>query len=340
MVTFLRKYLLGLSLLVGFASWAQNDTIRLKNNDVIVGETKNLNTGLLTIETSYSDKDFIIEFDKVDAIIIQRRSVISLTGGRRYFGKIRSNSLGKITITSEDGKIEEFKIDELVGLVEVNNRFWKRFKGTLDVAFNFTKANNNAQFTTSGTLNYKGEKWLLKGNINILNSAQDSIVDVKRTDALVEVLRLLPEKWYMSFDVSFLSNTEQALDARTSPGLAFGRLLKSTNKLYLGVALGLTYNSENYVDPSLDKTSAEAVFNSSFNMYNFKDFDLTTNLKFYVSLTEKGRIRTDYDITVKYDLPWDFYIKAGFTLNYDNQPAVSGTDLDYIFTSGFGYKFD
>jgi hypothetical protein len=74
---------------------------------------------------------------------------------------------------------------------------------------------------------------------------------------------------------------------------------------------------------------------STFNMYDFKDFNLNTGLKLYAGLSEKGRIRTDYDITLKYDLPWDFYIKTEFTVNYDNQPAVSGNELDYIFTSGF-----
>ena len=65
-----------------------------------------------------------------------------------------------------------------------------------------------------------------------------------------------------------------------------------------------------------------------------------TGIDFYSSLSEKKRIRTDYDITLKYDLPLDFYIKLGFTLNYDNQPAIAGNKHDYIFTSGFGWEFN
>jgi hypothetical protein len=75
-------------------------------------------------------------------------------------------------------------------------------------------------------------------------------------------------------------------------------------------------------------------------MFDFNDFDLNTGIKFYPSLSEKGRIRTDYDLTLKYDLPLDFYVKLGFTLNFDNQPAIEGNDFDYIFTSGFGWEFD
>jgi hypothetical protein len=334
------KYLFVFFLMLSITLGAQNDTIRLKNNNVLIGEIKSLSTGIMTMETSYSDKDFKIEFNKVEALSIVRKAIINLTDGRRYYGHIKSESSGTFTIFFEDGTSERFQMNELIGLIEVNDNFWKRFKFGLDLGYNFTRANNNAQFTISSNFNFVSQRWLIKGNINLLNSSQDSIENVKRTDAMVEGIRLLQKKWYLLSDISFLSNTEQALTGRISPSLGVGKFIKSTNKLYLGVSTGATYNIENYDDPSLNKTSSEAFVGSSFNMYDFKDFDLKTGFKFYVSLSEKGRVRTDYNITIKYDLPWDFYIKTEFTLNYDNQPAVSGTQLDYIFTSGFGYKFD
>jgi hypothetical protein len=320
--------------------FGQNDTIRLKNNDILVGEVKSLSAGILTMETFYSDTDFKIEFNKVEAITVNRNCLITLTNDRRFYGKIQSENSGGLTIILEDGSSERFQLNELIDFVEVYERFWKRFKGGIDLGYNFTKASNNAQFTIGGNMSFISEKWRNKGNINVLNSSQDSLNDVKRTDALLEFIRLLPKKWYMLADVSFLSNTEQELTGRISPSLGLGRFIKSTNKLYLGVTIGATYNIENYQDTSLNKTSSEAFLGSNFNMYDFKDFDLNTGFKFYASLSEKGRLRTDYNITIKYDLPWDFYIKTEFTLNYDNQPAVIGAELDYIFTSGFGYKFD
>ena len=336
----LYKYLFAFFLVFSLTIEAQNDTIRLKDNTSLTGEIKSLSTGILTMETAFSDKDFKIEFNKVEEIIISRKCIISLTNSRRYFSNIKSETPGTFTLFFEDGTSTQFKMDEMTGLIEVNEKFWKRLKFGLDLGYNFTKANNNAQFTISSNFNFVGEKWLLKGYINVLNSSQDSVKNVKRTDAMIEAIRPLQNKWYMLSDVSFLSNTEQALKGRVSPSLGLGRFIKSTNKLYFGLSLGATYNIENYEDATLNKTSSEAFLSSSFNMYDFKDFDLKTGIKFYAGLSEKGRIRSDYDITIKYDLPWDFYIKTEFTLNYDNQPAVSGTELDYIFTSGFGYKFD
>ena len=52
---------------------AQNDTIRFKDNTTLTGEIKSLSTGILTMETSFSDKDFKIDFNKVEEINISRK---------------------------------------------------------------------------------------------------------------------------------------------------------------------------------------------------------------------------------------------------------------------------
>ena len=319
---------------------AQNDTIQLKNNAVLVGELKSLDKGVLIIETDYSDNDFKVEFNKVTGLIIERKCIIILTDGRRRFGNIKTNDKGIVEITSEKDKVEHFKLNEIVSLTEVNNIFWNRFKGSIDLGFNFTKANSDTQFTINGGLDYTDKNWLSKGKISVLNSDRDDAEKTKRTDASLQLIRILPRKWYLLTDVSFLSNTEQALDGRITPSLGMGKFIISTNKLYLGVTLGYSYNIENYVDSSLDKNSSELFLSSGFNMFDFKDIDLQSGVKLYPSLSEKGRFRTDFDLTLKYDLPYDFYIKMGFTLNFDNQPAVDGNEFDYIFTSGFGWEFN
>jgi putative salt-induced outer membrane protein YdiY len=334
------KYLFLFFLLISAFVNAQNDTIQLKNNDVLVGEVKAFSKGILILKTMYSDEDFKIEFNKVKGISIHRKCLIILTDRRRRFGNIRTNLEGKAVITLEDNKIEQFNLEEIIALEEVDDNFWSRIKGSINFGFNFTKANSNSQFTIGGDLNYIDKLWILEGEINALNSTQNDAEKTKRTDANFKLIRILISKWYFLGDVSFLANTEQALNGRISPSLGFGKFLISSNKLYLGLGLGFTYNIENYVNATLNKTSSEAFVSTSFNMFDFNDFDLKTGIKFYTGISEKGRVRTDYDLTLKYDLPLDLYIKLGFTLNFDNQPAIIGNEVDYIFTSGFGWKLD
>lgn len=45
--------------------FAQNDSIVLNNNNRLVGEIKSLDKSVLTIKTTYSDKDFKIKWHRV-----------------------------------------------------------------------------------------------------------------------------------------------------------------------------------------------------------------------------------------------------------------------------------
>ena len=74
------------------------------------------------------------------------------------------------------------------------------------------------------------------------------------------------------------------------------------------------------------------------NLYDIGDLNLLTNVYWYPSLTQSGRNRVDYRFDVKYDLPLDFYVKAGFTLNYDSQPATGASESDYVILTGFGWE--
>lgn len=322
--------------------YGQKDTLHLRSGEILIGEVKSMAAGVLVMETSYSDSDFKIEFDKVVKLNVERRYSIVLTRGRRRFGQLKPDPEvdGQLRIVQPDKSYESIKLWEIIALREVEGSFWQRISGSIDFGYNLTKANNSNQFTLGSQIGYIGETLTADFKLNALRTAQDNVEDVERTDGTLEINRLIGRRWYILANVSYLSNTEQAIRSRWSPSLGGGRLLAATNKLFWGVALGLTYNIENFEDRSLDKTSAELFVNTSLNMFDFKDFSLTSSLKIYPSITEKGRWRSDFDINLKYDLPLDFYIKLGTTVNFDNQPAVEGNDFDYVFTTGLGWEFN
>jgi hypothetical protein len=47
----------------------------------------------------------------------------------------------------------------------------------------------------------------------------------------------------------------------------------------------------------------------------------------------------DFAFDTKYDLPLDFYIRLGLTLNYDNQPVEGAGETDYVFQTSFGWEW-
>ncbi|MGB5403288.1 MAG: DUF481 domain-containing protein [Robiginitalea sp.] len=319
---------------------AQHDTLWVKNGNVLYGEIKGLNSGVLKMETPYSDDDFTIDYDEVQRLVLERRCLIILTGGERMFGFLRSKEDGKVTIYSTEGTRDALDLNEVTSIKVIEKDLWSRFSGYIDFGFNLTKSNNQRQLNVDGGISYTGFKWIMNTKVSSLFADQDNVELTQRTSIDAQVNRLVSDKWYILASGSFLSNTEQALQGRYSAKLGAGRFLAITDKLLWGLGTGLNYNIESYDDSSLNKESTELFISSRFNMFDFKDLSLDTNIDFYPSLSERGRVRVDYNLNVKYDLPYDFYIKTSFQFNYDNQPPLTASEFDYILTSGFGWSFN
>ena len=333
----MQKYTFLFLLLITFSGFAQKDSLKLKNNDIIVGELKSMVNGVIIMKTSYSDKDFRIEYINVKEMYLDQSFLINLVNKSHYLGKVKTISPGVVEITTDVMSFET-KIENIVQLKAIDTKFWSRFSGAIDFGFNLTKSNNFNQLSLGSKIKYESEIWNFSASYSSLLTNQDDVDEIKRTEWYINAQRFIYNEWYAIVDVSFLSNTEQALEGRVSTLGGIGKYMIRTNRLYLGVRVGVNYNIETYLDETLNKKSTEANIAANFNMFEFGDFNLSTDFTAYPSLSESGRFRLDYNLDIKYDLPWDFYIKMDFSVNYDNQPAVDGNDFDYIFNSGFGWE--
>ena len=203
-----------------------------------------------------------------------------------------------------------------------------------------TKANNLRQFNSRMLLGYLARKWEVNASYNTVFSRQDSVPQTSRADANITVKRFMAHDFYLGLSNDFLSNDEQNLKLRSNLKAGVGKFLIRNNSLYWGLFGGIAYNSEVFTDEvTSSRKTAEAFVGTELNLFNAGDFSLSTNATVYPNLTAEGRIRSDIKLDLVYDLPLDFYIKIGSTINYDNQPASSGAKLDYVIQTGFGWKW-
>lgn len=329
-----------LILLATTQTWAQPDSLIFNNGNYVVGEVKTLERNTLKIETDYSDDDFTIEWDGIKEIYTQTHFLITLTNGSRYNGTINTNESGKITIDTDEGDSIEVRPDEIVFLDDLDQGFWSQLYASIDIGFDLAKSKNLRSFSMRSNAGYIARRWQLDGTFNRMTSSQDEVDDIKRTDGKISFKYFLPKDWYPTASVDFLSNTEQQLDLRTTAKLGFGKYLIHTNHLYWGFSVGANYNNENYTQAEqADRQSWEGFGGTELNLFNVGDLSLLTNFIAYPSFTEKGRWRSDFKFDAKYDLPLDFYIKAGFDVNYDNQPAEGSPRFDYVLHTGIGWEW-
>lgn len=320
--------------------FAQPDSLVFKNGDTMVGEVKSMDRNILKVETDYSDDDFTITWDEISEIYTRTRYLITLSNGNRYNGRLHSGGAGGILIVTDGGDSLQVSQEEIVVLDDLDQGFWSQLYASVDIGFDLARSNNLRTLSVNSNVGYMARRWQLDGIYSQLTSRQDEVDDIQRYDGGLTYKYFLPHDWYPTASVEFLSNTEQQLHLRTTGKLGFGKYVIHTNRLYWGFSLGANYNNENYSLPEQpDRKSWEGFTGTELNLFNVGDLSLLTTLQAYPSFTESGRWRSDFKFNISYDLPLDFYIKAGFTLNFDNQPAEGSPQADYVLHTGFGWSW-
>ena len=358
----MKKVLLLLLVVITGLSVNAQDIIKLKNGNILNGEVKDMDRGVLTIETPYSDSDFKVEWEKIVYIKTKTQFIVSLSKSKLGDLKLKSDTLSdrissnlvsdfndstRVILTTPRGK-RSVDLNHIVYLKSFNSSFFSRLSATVDVGYNLTKANNLKQFNVSSTLSYLADKWGANAGLNIVDSQQDGVDRVHRLDANIGFNWYLPKDFYLGVSSNILENDEMKLDIRSTFKAGLGFFILRTNHLYWNIEGGLAYNYEKYsteagsvppIDPNPRK-SQEGYLGAEINLFDIGDLNLLSNIVTYPSLSEKGRFRYDFKFEAKYDLPFDLYIKAGTIVNYDNSPAKGASEYDYVINTGIGWEWN
>lgn len=321
-------------------TFGQSDTIAVSSGDVLVGEIKSMSRGIVTIETDYSDSDFKIEWDKVTKVCSKGAFIVTLKTGERIITTIRTKYSDSLTVVLyKDDKEVKTAIKEIVFIKSVDEGFIDRLSASIDFGLTLTKANNLRQFSSRSSLGYLANNWSADASLDAVRSSQDSVATTERTDITGSFSYFLGKGWFALASVNFLQNDEQKLKLRSTPKVGIGNYLLQTNHMYWSLFLGTAWNNETYTDPAIpNRSDAEANIGTELNLFDIGDFRFLAGLSFYKTLNEGSRKRADIKIDMKYDLPLDFYIGLGYTLNYDSQPVEGASESDYVFQTSFGWE--
>ncbi len=307
---------------------------------MLVGEIKSMENGILVFETDYSDKDFSIEWEEINLLYTHRTFLIALSDGRRLKGSILSKpgDPSLVLITGPAGNILIDDLLEITMMKAIEGDFLGRLNADIGLGYSFTKAKNHHQFNVRSSIGYLADTWGADVSLDIISSVQDSVAPTQRTDGSIGFRKLFKRSWYLTLFNNFLQSDEQKLKLRSTTNLSAGHLLINSYKTYWGASAGFAYNSERFTTDEPDENSLEGLINTELNLFAHEDISILTSLRIYPGITIKGRIRSDFKFDLKYDLPLDFYIKLGFTHNYDNKPTSGAPAQDYVVQTTFGWE--
>jgi hypothetical protein len=130
------------------------------------------------------------------------------------------------------------------------------------------------------------------------------------------------------------------LDLRTSLTAGAGKAFVRTNSSNLYSALAVQANRE--VSMGEGQFNLEGVIRAVYSVFIFENPEVSFNLSgdLIPSLSNLGRVRTNIDSSLNWEIFDDLYLKWTFYLNYDNKP-LSDTAEKYdwaISLIGVEYK--
>jgi putative salt-induced outer membrane protein YdiY len=313
------------------------DVVTMTTGERLVGEIKKVEKDVLTLETTFSDADFKIEWEKIASLESDREFLIETFDGRRLSGTLKVDPAQKGNVLVGTVSVP---LTELAAMVPYERSFWSRFDAGFDFGYSMTQANSAKQLTVGGTLLYRDRQVVDTALGNAFKSAQSNASDTQRWDFGNDFRYLLGDRWYVNTTQDFMNSDEQQLDLRTTIGGGGGRYLFRSGSQHLALGGGLAWTNEKYTDPAIPtKDSTEAYFGTEFMTEKLKFADLVTRFTYYPSLTIDDRYRINYKFDLDFNLPGDWYFRIGIFENFDSQPPAGLARNDYGWSNSFGLKF-
>jgi len=325
-------------------SYAQKtDTLFHTNGNVLTGEVKKFTKGLLYFKMDGMGT-LKVENEEIKSLISNKFLRILTKHNKVYYGDIdSSNNWGEVRVGLLDER-DIIKVNDIVEIFPINNTFWLRLNGRIDLGLDYSKANNMFRVNGSGQVNYRKEKWgwQFKYDNNDSWQQNDSLEHNTKSDIDISSEYLLSPKWRATGTAGRSSNTELGLKARWFTTIAIKNYIVQTNRATLDYVVGISANLErNSTD--VYKTNYEIVVGTSIAIFKYQSPDISINAFAQVlpNLLTKGRWRFDSGFDARIELFNNFFLSGKIYYQYDSMPIdADGETQDYSFATGFGYSFN
>ena len=335
-----------LLLAVQTTTLADTDVVVFDNGDRLTGEIKSLERGKLRFKTDATDT-ISIEWDNVAFLSSDQNIQVELFDGKRYLGKLKLSPALKVINVQLGEDFVELDASEIVVMTPIESRRLDRIDGSVTAGYNFTQADAVEQFNFGLDLEYRTEirSYGLAVNSSISNT--DESDGSQRHNINLDYKRFWPNRWLVTGFLTGTRNDELGIDLRTSMGGGGGRILTQSNHSRLLLESGLMLSRENLASDengvdSPDKDTIEAFISMDWDVYRFDspELDLSTSLEVIPNLTDTGRIRGEFDISLRWEIIHDLFWEITLYDSYDSDPAVEGAEKnDYGVSTSLGYSF-
>jgi hypothetical protein len=316
------------------------DLIYLTNGDRIRGEIKALERGMLEYKTD--DLGTVsVKWDKIDEIESPRFFDVELRNGVRRFGSLaRADQPGFVVLRG--GVVDTLPLLDVVLITPIRASFLTRLDGHVDIGYTLTRADNQQEITVQGAVAYRGRDLgaRLEGSSYFRVRSGDQ--RTSRNSVSLTGQRFLPKRWAIWVQGHLQQNDELQLDLRSTFSIGPAREIARTNSLDLSLFAGGAFTRERYATTDSAAYNAELVLGGQFAAFRHDTpkLDFTTDLRVFPNVTDWGRVRSDLQMRLRYEVLKDFTVGLTGFYQLDTRPPDPTTpNQDYSLSTTLGYTF-
>ena len=316
------------------------DVITLRNGDKLTGEIKGLDRGKLQVSTDYMSTVYI-EWHKIEKITSAQPFELELSSGAKFVGSLTELSQKeKIQIAGAETVVALDK-PSVIGITQLQETFWGRTDASVDFGYSFTRANRAKDLNLGSEFTYRSTKFMGSFTYNSYIKGRQDLEDTARHDVGILFQRLYPNRWSAGLLSQFTRNEELDLDLRSLLGGVVGRHLVQTNRMNFFALGGAGYSRERFFeDPGRNGVESIAGVYHQLFVWGDREAEMTTKLIAFPSLSDPGRLRMEFNTSIRWAIFNDFFWGISAFDSFDSRPPTEDTEKnDFGVTTSVGWKY-
>ncbi len=337
-----KAVLVSFFVMIGFLSFGQKtDTIVHINGNVLLGEIKKLDNGIVTFKMDGMGT-IKFEIDKINTLSSNKHFQIIVKSGMQYYGTIDTSSINRMVRINVMNGSELLPIENLVELYPIKKNFWLRTSGLFSLGFNFSKGSGIGSLTSSGKVDYRNRKSYTVLNWNENTTIQADTINSNKSDLSLNFQRVIIKKWYFGLNAEASSNSELGLDLRVLGGFSMNNYIIQNYHNRLFLAVGASGNREWANGEETPTNNMEGLLGANYHYFKYTnpEINISSYVNAYPNFTTAGRWRVNYSLDAMVEVINDFHVGINFYYNYDSKPVSSDASTnDYGITTTLSYSF-
>jgi len=317
----------------------KTDIIIFNNGDRLTGEIKSLERGRLNFNTDATGT-IAIEWDKISKIVSNQYIQVETDEGTRYFGQLlKSDESSSVLVGTEYGP-RQLDSMEVILMSPIESTLRDALDIDITFGYNFAKAGGVEQGTFGIDTAYRTRKRIYSVSASTTLNDSDDQEESRRSNLRFDYKRLWQKRRYVSANMNFDRNDELGLDLRSSLGLAGGRFFVQSNSMLLDLQAGMQFSREKLIADPEEVDSIEALFTVNWDWFRFDDPELDWSTSFQVipNITDWGRVRANFDTSLKWEVINDLKWGITFYSTFDNKnQGGESSSNDYGINTNLTY---